>query len=172
MKSRFFFAYFIFTLSLGDNSIILSQNGSSIISKCINSIDKENKPKSSIGNLIENVDKSEYSNSGYNPKMEFVPIKKAPEELDVDELLEKTDSSFKVGNIVIFFLILLLIVVAIVFAVTYFKKSRANTFLTNSSKQKIELKDIATELEKINELKIKGVITDEEFLKLKERIIK
>ena len=79
----------------------------------------------------------------------------------------------------ILFIVILLILISF-FILRKIKKVNPNNLKIkeNRSKEKIvsvpeiDLKDVATELEKISDLKTKGIITEEEYLKLKERIIK
>lgn len=78
--------------------------------------------------------------------------------------------------------IIILIALLIFFIKSIQKNNTINTASKNLKKEpakqtipedsKIGIKDISIELEKINDLKIKGIITEEEFIKLKNRIIK
>jgi hypothetical protein len=83
-------------------------------------------------------------------------------------------------NIVISIITIIVIGASVFLIFYYLKKQTKKSVIDNLSKEtkiyqaesSIELKDIASELEKINDLKTKGVISGEEFIKLKERIIK
>lgn len=102
------------------------------------------------------------------PDEKFNRIGKYYKDENYDKLL-----AAKRNKLIIKIVIAIICALFIFFLFRYFKSLKINLkqYFPQNSQQEIPLKNISTELEKINTLKTEGIITNDEFLKLKKRII-